>query len=141
MAVTQSEVETLLAILESIDTPEMLDAHPWVFRTFVKDAIVGDAGLQGAGPGRQLVGSIEKLFSQTMPSIPPRRGKRLDTRWGEFGLIAARFIKRLFYPVKRQARFLAQFFKGEYVTHGVIDMVSRMAFKMRSTDFLERSLV
>jgi len=95
MAVTQSEVETLLAILESIDTPEMLDAHPWVFRTFVKDAIVGDAGLQGAGPGRQLVGSIEKLFSQTMPSIPPRRGKRLDTRWGEFGLMAARYFAPL----------------------------------------------
>jgi hypothetical protein len=95
MAVIQSEIETLLAILESVHNPEMLDTHPWVFRTFVQDAIATDAGFQSAGPGRQLVGAIEILFSQTMPSVPPRRGKRLDTRWGEFGLMAARYFAPL----------------------------------------------
>ena len=95
MAVTQSEIKTLLDILESVHNPEMLDTHPWVFRTFVQDVIARDASLQIARPGRQLVGAIEMLFSQSMPSVPPRRGKRLDTRWGEFGIMAARYFAPL----------------------------------------------
>jgi hypothetical protein len=27
-----------------------------------------------------------------MPSTPPKRGKRLDTRWGEFGILAAQYF-------------------------------------------------
>ena len=30
-----------------------------------------------------------------MPSTPPRRGKRLDTHWGEFGILAARYFAPL----------------------------------------------
>jgi hypothetical protein len=32
-----------------------------------------------------------------MPSTPPRQGKRLDTRWGEFGILAAQYFTPFFF--------------------------------------------
>ncbi len=46
-------------------------------------------------PGVQLVAALSDLFTTTIPSNPPRRGKRLDTRWGEFGLLAAQYFAPL----------------------------------------------
>ena len=43
-------------------------------------------------PGQRLVYAISRLFIQMMPATPPRRGKRLDTRWGEFGMLAAEYF-------------------------------------------------
>jgi hypothetical protein len=39
--------------------------------------------------------AIEKVFIQMMPRTAPRRGKRLDTRWGEFGILASQYFAPL----------------------------------------------
>lgn len=49
-------------------------------------------GAPGARPGEKLAAALQQVFRETMPSAPPRRGKRLDTRWGEFGLLAAQYF-------------------------------------------------
>ena len=90
-----TETELLKSILENIHHPERLDEHPWVSRCFVTDAVQRNHALQGERPGRQLVAALAALFPRTMPSVPPRRGKRLDTRWGEFGLLAALYFAPL----------------------------------------------
>jgi hypothetical protein len=90
-----TETELLKSILENIHHPERLDEHPWVSRCFVTDAVQRNQALQGERPGRQLVAALADLFPRTMPSVPPRRGKRLDTRWGEFGLLAALYFAPL----------------------------------------------
>jgi hypothetical protein len=95
----QSDAEALRAILENIRHPEMLDSHPWVSRLFVKDAVARLPELGRQGPGAQLAGALADFFVKTLPSAPPRRGKRLDTRWGEFGLLAAQYFAPLRFGV------------------------------------------
>jgi len=73
----------------------MLNSHPWVSRPFVKDAVARRKELGTQSPGAQLVIALADFFKTTMPSNPPRRGKRLDTRWGEFGLLAAQYFAPL----------------------------------------------
>ena len=73
----------------------MLNSHPWVSRLFIKDAVARLPELGRQGPGAQLVGALTDFFAKTIPSAPPRRGKRLDTRWGEFGLLAAQYFAPL----------------------------------------------
>jgi hypothetical protein len=90
-----SETELLKSILENIHHPERLDEHPWVSRCFVTDVVERKSSLQNESPGRQLVAALAELFPRTMPSVPPRRGKRLDTHWGEFGLLAALYFAPL----------------------------------------------
>ena len=43
-------------------------------------------------PGQRLVLAVSKLFAQMMPSTPVKRGKRLDSRWAEFGILAALYF-------------------------------------------------
>jgi hypothetical protein len=90
-----TETELLKSILENIHHPERLDEHPWVSRDFVQEAVRRNQSLQSERPGRQLVRALAELFPRTMPSVPPRRGKRLDTHWGEFGLLAALYFAPL----------------------------------------------
>lgn len=90
-----AETEALRAILENIHHPEMLDSHPWVSRLFVKEAAARRPELGRQNPGAQLVGALAESFAKNIPSNPPRRGKRLDTRWGEFGLLAAQYFAPL----------------------------------------------
>lgn len=92
MSSSQSDAETLRNILDHVRTPELLDAHPWTSRPFVRDAVERNQHLQSERPGQQLIAALAELFSETRPSTPPRRGKRLDTRWGEFGLLAALYF-------------------------------------------------
>ena len=82
-------------ILENLHTPDVLNTHPWVSRPFVQDVVANDPALEGAAPGRQLVVAVGRVFEKTMPAMPPRRGKRLDTKWGEFGLLAAHYFAPL----------------------------------------------
>ena len=91
----KSDAEALRAILEKIHHPEMLNSHPWVSCIFVKDAVARQPELGRQSPGAQLVGALADFFAKTLPSAPPRRGKRLDTRWGEFGLLAAQYFAPL----------------------------------------------
>jgi len=86
------EFESLKAILDNLQNPEQLDSHPWVDLSFVQEAAVRNPSLREAAPGKRLVSAVESLFYETMPSAPPRRSKRLDNHWGEFGLMAAQYF-------------------------------------------------
>ena len=92
---TQAVAKTLKEILDNIRAPEELDAHPWTKSLIVREAADQASGFVGLSPGQQLVLTIGKLFASMRPSRPPRRGLRLDTRWGEFGLLAAQYFAPL----------------------------------------------
>ena len=87
--------ENLKLILKNIRNPELLDDHPWTQSLIVQEALASNPQLTMADPGQQLVGAIARLFSNMQPSASPRRGKRLDPRWGEFGLLAALYFTPL----------------------------------------------
>jgi hypothetical protein len=87
--------ESLRTILENIRDPQMLDSHPWTARPFVKEALTRRPELAKQSPSAQLVAALTDFFATTLPANPPRRGKRLDTRWGEFGLLAAQYFAPL----------------------------------------------
>ncbi|HUH99251.1 MAG TPA: DUF4012 domain-containing protein [Anaerolineales bacterium] len=89
--------EILKDILKKIDQPELLDSHPWTGSLFVRNAAETLPGLSQKSPGQQLIFAIGDLFPRLMPSAPPRRGKRLDTRWGEFGILAAQYFAPLYF--------------------------------------------
>ncbi len=95
MISNRTDVEELRAILENFHNPETLNEHPWVSRPFVTGFIAENQGFQNENPGLQLVHAVAELFSRMMPSTSPRHGKRLDTRWGEFGILAAQYFAPL----------------------------------------------
>jgi hypothetical protein len=94
---SDASTENLKFILERIQNPEELDAHPWTKSLLVEDALLREPALDRLSPGRRLLFAIAMRFVDTMPSLPPRRGLRLDTRWGEFGILAARYFAPLKY--------------------------------------------
>jgi len=75
-----STVELLKSILAHLREPEMLNDHPW--------AVLISRSKERT-PGIRLVELVTKVFRKMIPSGPPRAGKRLDTRWGAFGILAA----------------------------------------------------
>lgn len=85
--------ETVKFILENLNTPERLDNHPWVMAAFIKEYLAKHPEAKTFAPGRQLASALASLFIEWMPSSPPRQGKRLDTRWGEYGLLAAQYVE------------------------------------------------
>ncbi len=92
MTMPAINVELLKDILENANHPERLNSHPWVSCLFVKETVERNPHLQKEKPGQQLIAALSELFSGMMPSTPPRRGKRLDNHWGEFGILAARYF-------------------------------------------------
>jgi hypothetical protein len=82
----------LKELLEQLRTPERLDDHPWTHSRLVAAQLAADPSLSTASPGLQLARAVSQVFRELRPSAPPRRGKRLDTRWGEFGLLAAQYF-------------------------------------------------
>jgi hypothetical protein len=90
-----NKIETLKYILENSLQPEVLDSHPWTKNLIVLEAVKDNSELDGKSPGQQLIFIIGELFTQMMPSTPPKRGKRLDNRWGEFGILAAQYFAPL----------------------------------------------
>ncbi|HEX2997803.1 MAG TPA: DUF4012 domain-containing protein [Anaerolineales bacterium] len=84
--VSPESVENLKYILEHSLHPERLDLHPWTSSSIMQE-VDGDGH-----PGQRLVLAISKLFTQMMPSTPVKRGKRLDSRWAEFGILAALYF-------------------------------------------------
>jgi hypothetical protein len=95
------QIEALKYILENASHPEQLDDHPWA-----QGLLAGHAQDGGESPGHRLVSAIARLFVEGMPAVPPRQGKRLDTRWGEFGLLAAQYFAPILHgaPVPASLR-------------------------------------
>jgi len=79
-------------ILECVNAPDRLDDHPWTKSCVVCHRIASDPSLQNRKPGYQLLATLSALFRETMPSVPPKRGKRLDTKWGQFGILTALYF-------------------------------------------------
>ncbi|MEI7848951.1 MAG: DUF4012 domain-containing protein [Chloroflexota bacterium] len=75
-----SSLESLKQVLQHLREPEKLNHHPWAALA---------AGTQHPAPGATLIDLVLHVFRKTMPPAPPRASKRLDTRWGVFGLLAA----------------------------------------------------
>jgi len=97
MTSTHNNLETLQSILQASHQPHLLDSHPWTKSLFVLQASKEHPELMEVSPGRRLILAIAKLFSRIIPETPPRHGKRLDLRWGEFGLLAARYFAPIIY--------------------------------------------
>jgi hypothetical protein len=106
MPANTNNLETLIHILEKSHQPQLLDSHPWTRSLMVRQAGVDTPELLKKSPGQRLVFVIARLFGQMMPANPPRRGKRLDTHWGEFGILAAQYFAPLLYgePVPASLR-------------------------------------
>ncbi len=81
--------ESLKSILKNIRNPELLDDHPWTHSLFAGEAASRHTHPVETSPGQLLVYALADIFATMQPAVPPRRGKRLDPRWGEFGLLAA----------------------------------------------------
>jgi hypothetical protein len=92
MKPTPNQISELKRILEQIATPERLDDHPWAGSLVARQGIEEDASLKGKSPGYRLVKTLSGIFRKMMPSMPPKRGKRLDTRWCQFGMLAAEYF-------------------------------------------------
>lgn len=97
MAIVNNQLEVLKNILEKAPQPRLLDTHPWTRSLIVRQAIIDMPELLNKSPGQRLVATISRLFAQMMPATPPRHGKRLDTRWGEFGMLAAEYFAPLLF--------------------------------------------
>ena len=92
MKPTSAQVNELKYILEHSLAPDRLDDHPWASSLVVRQRVQEDASLREKSSGYRLVKSLSALFRQMMPSTPPRQGKRLDTRWCQFGMLAAEYF-------------------------------------------------
>lgn len=98
MKPSSAHMNELKSILDNIRVPERLNEHPWT-----KSLVVLEQAGSGNDPssqktaGYQLITALGVLFRKMMPSTPPRRGKRLDTRWCEFGLLAAEYFAPFLY--------------------------------------------
>ena len=87
-----SAFETLKEILRHIRYPDELNDHAWTRSLFVEQARLSTPQLAGVSPGQQLISALAGLFPELQPAAPPRTGKRLDPRWGEYGLLAALYF-------------------------------------------------
>jgi hypothetical protein len=87
--------EAIKHILANLPQPELLDDHPWTRGLFVQAALSDDPACSEQPPGQQLLIALAGLFPLMQPAAPPREGKRLDSRWGEFGLLAALYYAPL----------------------------------------------
>jgi hypothetical protein len=101
MVSSTTAFDTLKQILHNVQSPDLLDEHPWTQSLIVQDALINNPRLAHISPGQQLIWAIADLFRQLQPANPPRNGKRLDSRWGEFGLLAALY----FTPFTHGTRF------------------------------------
>jgi len=97
MTHNKERLKSLKFILEHASTPEALNNHPWTQSLLVREALAEDPTLAERNPGQQLLLVIADLFRALLPASPPKSGKRLDTRWGRFGLLAANYFAPLLY--------------------------------------------
>ncbi|MCG2787409.1 MAG: DUF4012 domain-containing protein [Anaerolineae bacterium] len=98
MTPDNQQLDALKFILEHALQPAQLDDHPWA-----RSLLVVQANNQGKSPGQRLVAAVSRLFAESMPAVPPRQGKRLDTHWGEFGLLAAQYFAPILHGMPAPA--------------------------------------
>lgn len=72
-------IELLKVILSNLNSPQALNDHPW-------------ASAPQENAGARLTEKTLDAFRRMVPHSPPRAGKRLDTRWGAFGILAAQYF-------------------------------------------------
>lgn len=92
METVNTVFETLKEIFRHIREPELLNNHLWVQSLFVQEAISNKPRSGQVNSGQLMFEAISDLFRELQPANPPRKGKRLDPRWGEFGLLAALYL-------------------------------------------------
>jgi hypothetical protein len=85
-------VELLKSILENLREPDALNDHPWALSMSATGR-----GSNADQLGESLVKSVTGIFHKMMPPSPPHAGKRLDTRWGAFGILASRYFAPLLW--------------------------------------------
>lgn len=85
----------LKTVLENLGQTEKLNAHPWVNSRMVIEAGNRNPGLNELTPGERLVQTLSGIFRLMMPNTSPKRGLRLDTHWGEFGILASQYFAPL----------------------------------------------
>lgn len=91
----EESASLLRQVLENLKTPDRLDGHPWAESLTVQEYVGGHEEVAGQGAGTQLALTMGGLFGELMPVTPPQDGKRLDTRWGRFGILAANYFAPL----------------------------------------------
>jgi hypothetical protein len=85
-------ITLLREIIDNLAKPEKLVDHPWINKRFVAEAVKQKPALADQPPGKMLVEAVSWVFQKLQPPMPPRKGLRLDTRWGEYGLLAALYF-------------------------------------------------
>ncbi len=85
-------MELLREVLDHLASPEHLEDHPWVQSLIVQDECARRPSLMDRPAGQRLAETVAQIFQESLPPAPPRQGKRLDTRWAQFGLLAARYF-------------------------------------------------
>ncbi len=102
--IDKKEITSVLRlILDNIGDPQQLDSHPWTDSLFVGSYAAQKSPRDSQPKGYQLLAALATLFQETMPSAPPRRGKRLDTAWGQFGILAALYFAPFEFSSPRPA--------------------------------------
>jgi hypothetical protein len=89
---TPSAVELVKEILLHLRTPDDLNNHPWAVQPYLDTA---QNHKNSKNPGEYLVEMVTATFRKMVPPNPPRKGKRMDTRWGVFGILAAQYFAPL----------------------------------------------
>jgi hypothetical protein len=80
----------LKLILENLRKPDALNNHPWA-----ASLITTRNKLDTDQPGDRLVKHVIAVFRKMRPPGSPRTGKRLDTLWGAFGILASKYFAPL----------------------------------------------
>ena len=86
-------VDLIKSILANLRDPDALNDHPWA----VSMSGAKQRESNTHQPGEQLVGDVTAIFRKMMPPNPPHTGKRLDTRWGAFGILASQYFAPLLW--------------------------------------------
>ena len=102
-ATRKVQIAELKHILEHVQSPAALDEHPWTRSLTVRAYAEAHPDQKARRPGYLLLAALSDLFRASMPAHPPRQGKRLDNRWGEFGLLAALYFAPFDYGAVRPA--------------------------------------
>ncbi len=93
-------------ILEQSSSIDQLDQHPWTQCLAVAETVAQNPALANRSPGYQLLATLSALFQATMPNHPPRKGKRLDTQWGQFGMLGTLYFAPFDFNLVRPASLL-----------------------------------